>query len=241
MRVRDGARGWDDYAPFYDWENAQTVARRDVPFWCGLAAAQPGPILELGCGTGRIALPVARSGTRLVGIDRSAPMLERARRRLRRAQLADRALLIRGDIRALPFRRRTAFGCVMAPYGVLQSLTREPDLWPMRGKTGAVRLALADGIPLIPMAHWGAQDILPRYGKLSFWPLRRRVKVIVGDPVDISEFRGKTAQPAALAAGTDRLMGAISQLLSQLRGEPAPEKRWNPAEHGQRETGRLEP
>ncbi len=128
MTVRDGARGWDDYAPFYDWENAQTVARRDVPFWCRLAAAQPGPILELGCGTGRIALPVARSGTRLVGIDRSAPMLERARRRLRRAKLADRALLVRGDIRALPFRRRTAFGCVMAPYGILQSLTRERDL-----------------------------------------------------------------------------------------------------------------
>ena len=59
--------------------------------------------------------------------------------------------------------------------------------------------------------------------------------------VDISEFGGKTAQPAALAAGTDRLMSAIAQLLSQLRGEPAPEKRWNPAEHGQRETGRLEP
>ena len=128
MTVRDGARGWDEYAPFYDWENAQTVARRDVPFWCRLAAAQRGPILELGCGTGRIALPVARSGTRLVGIDRSAPMLERARRRLRRAKLLERALLVRGDIRALPFRRRAGFGCVMAPYGVLQSLTRERDL-----------------------------------------------------------------------------------------------------------------
>ena len=128
MSVRDGARGWDEYAPFYDWENAQTVARRDVAFWCRLAAAQPGPILELGCGTGRIALPIARSGTRLVGIDRSEPMLERARRRLRRARLADRVQLVRGDIRALPFRRRTGFGCVMAPYGVLQSLTRERDL-----------------------------------------------------------------------------------------------------------------
>ncbi len=128
MTVSDGARGWDEYAPFYDWENAQTVARRDVPFWCRLAAAQPGPILELGCGTGRIALPVARSGTKLIGIDRSEAMLDRARRRLRRARLTGRAHLVRGDIRALPFRRRAAFGCVMAPYGVLQSLTRERDL-----------------------------------------------------------------------------------------------------------------
>jgi ubiquinone/menaquinone biosynthesis C-methylase UbiE len=130
VTVRDGARGWDEYAPFYDWENARTVARRDVAFWCRLAAAQPGPILELGCGTGRIVLPIVKSGTRVVGIDRSEPMLERARRRLRRAKLTGRALLVRGDIRALPFRGRgrTAFGCVMAPYGILQSLTRERDL-----------------------------------------------------------------------------------------------------------------
>lgn len=129
-------------------------------------------------------------------------------------------------------------GVIVYPEG---TLTRDPDLWPMRGKTGAVRLALADGIPLIPMAHWGGQDILPRYGKLSFWPLRRRVQVIVGDPVDLSEYSGRATQPAALIAGTDRLMDAIAELLSRLRGVPAPEKRWNPAEHGQRETGRLEP
>jgi 1-acyl-sn-glycerol-3-phosphate acyltransferase len=129
-------------------------------------------------------------------------------------------------------------GVIVYPEG---TLTRDPDLWPMRGKTGAVRLALADGIPLIPMAHWGGQEILPRYGKLSFWPLRRPVKVIVGDRVDLSDFADRTSQPAALVAGTDRLMNAIAQLLAQLRGEPAPEKRWNPSEHGQRETGRLEP
>ena len=126
--TRDGAAGWDDYAPFYDWENARTVARRDVGFWQRLALAQTGPVLELGCGTGRIAVPVARTGADLVGIDRSAPMLAKARTRLRRAGLADRVLLVRGDIRALPFRRRRPFSLVMAPYGMLQSLTREADL-----------------------------------------------------------------------------------------------------------------
>jgi len=59
--------------------------------------------------------------------------------------------------------------------------------------------------------------------------------------VDLSEFTDKRAQPAALIAATDRLMNAIAELLSQLRGVPAPEMRWDPAEHGQRETGRLEP
>ena len=105
----DGSEGWDDYAPFYDWENAQTVARRDVAFWQRLAAAQDGPVLELGCGTGRICVPVAQArAPASIGIDRSEPMLARARRRRRRARLHARALLVRGDIRALPFRRRPA-------------------------------------------------------------------------------------------------------------------------------------
>ena len=88
----EGWTGWDEYAPFYDWENARTVARRDVPFWQRLAAAQDGRVLELGCGTGRITLPVLKTlrlrsgqaGAQVVGVDRSAPMLARARHRLRR-------------------------------------------------------------------------------------------------------------------------------------------------------------
>jgi SAM-dependent methyltransferase len=126
-RAREGWRGWDDYAAFYDWENAQTVQRRDVAFWQRLAAAAEGAVLELGCGTGRITVPVARGGARVVGIDRSLPMLARASRKLRRAGLTRDALLVRGDIRHLPF-RRTRFPLVMAPYGILQSLTRERDL-----------------------------------------------------------------------------------------------------------------
>ncbi|SDH15268.1 lysophospholipid acyltransferase family protein [Microbacterium pygmaeum] len=127
-------------------------------------------------------------------------------------------------------------GVIVYPEG---SLTREPDLWPMRGKTGAARLALAGDIPVIPIAHWGDQKILPRYGKLSLWPLRRRVQVLVGPPVDLSAYRGMPTQPAALVAATDVIMADIAGLLSELRGEPAPAERWNPAAHGQNETGRL--
>ena len=126
-RPRDGSEGWDDYATFYDWENAQTVQRRDVAFWQRLAAAADGGVLELGCGTGRISLPVAKSGVAVTGIDRSAPMLARARRRVVRARLHSQVRLVRGDIRVLPFRPRH-FALVMAPYGILQSLTREHDL-----------------------------------------------------------------------------------------------------------------
>lgn len=123
----EGWHGWDDYAPFYDWENAQTLGRRDVPFWRRLVAPVNGSVLELGCGTGRVTLPLARAGAVMVGIDRSERMLARARTRIRRGKLADRARLVRGDIRHLPFPDQT-FPLVLAPYGILQSLLKESDL-----------------------------------------------------------------------------------------------------------------
>ena len=85
--MAEGHEGWDDYAPFYDWENARTLGRRDVPFWRSLAVHAGGPVLELGCGTGRIALPIARAGVNVVGIDRSEAMLSRAWSRVRRGRL----------------------------------------------------------------------------------------------------------------------------------------------------------
>ena len=123
----EGHEGWDEYAPFYDWENARTLGRRDVPFWRNLATLAGGPVLELGCGTGRIAIPLGRAGVQVVGIDRSAPMLARASQRVRRARLGATVHLIRGDIRHLPL-EDSSCAMVMAPYGVLQSLLRERDL-----------------------------------------------------------------------------------------------------------------
>ncbi len=125
-RRAQGWEGWDQYAPFYDWENARTLGRRDVPFWRRVTAAAKGPVLELGCGTGRVSLPLAKAGVQLVGIDRSAPMLARADRR-RRGRSRAGLQLVRGDIRHLPF-RKGAFDMVLAPYGILQSLTRDRDL-----------------------------------------------------------------------------------------------------------------
>ena len=162
-----GWEGWDKYAPFYDWENAQTVARRDVAFWQRLAAAQEnqGRVLELGCGTGRITIPVSRSGAQVVGIDRSAEMLDRGRQRLRRARLQSRPVLVRGDIRALPFRSRPGFGLVMAPYGILQSLTRERDLTETIASVARVlRRGGLFGIDLVPdLPRWSEYE-----GRKSF-------------------------------------------------------------------------
>lgn len=149
-RSREGWEGWDDYAAFYDWENARTVGRRDVGFWRSLASRFTGPVLELGCGTGRVTLPLARAGLSVVGIDRSIAMLARARaRQSRTGRRGRRARFVRGDIRALPF--RTAFSLVMAPYGILQSLVTESDL---RATLASVAASLKRGatfaIDLVP-------------------------------------------------------------------------------------------
>lgn len=120
------------------------------------------------------------------------------------------------------------------------SLTREPDMWPMRGKYGAVRTALEAGIPLIPAASWGAQEILPRYSKrISVFP-RKTIHIRFGEPLDLSEFAGKPLDSRVLAEATEKLMTAITSLLEELRGGTAPAARYNPAEHGQSETGRFE-
>lgn len=129
-------------------------------------------------------------------------------------------------------------GVIVYPEG---TLTRDPELWPMRGKSGAVRLAFSGDIPLIPIAQWGTQNIMGRYQKgLSLWPPRKRVRVLIGDPVDISDLRHRAGEPSALNEATARLMNAITALLEELRDEQAPKTRWNPTDHGQKETGRLD-
>ncbi|GAA1813936.1 lysophospholipid acyltransferase family protein [Agromyces neolithicus] len=120
------------------------------------------------------------------------------------------------------------------------SLTRDPDLWPMRGKTGAVRIALERDIPIVPVAHWGTQALMPRYGKkISLFP-RKTIDVIIGEPLDLSAYRGKPLDQSSLLKATGELMNAIAALLAEVRDEEAPPERWDPAAHGQKETGRLE-
>jgi len=119
------------------------------------------------------------------------------------------------------------------------SLTRDPEMWPMRGKHGAVRTAIDAGIPLIPAASWGAQLILPRYSKrISLFP-RKTVEIRFGAPVDLGEYSdGKDAKTVALA--TEKVMTAITSILEELRGEGSPTERWDPAAHGQSEVGRFD-
>lgn len=109
------------------------------------------------------------------------------------------------------------------------TVTRDPDQWPMVAKTGAARLALATGSPVIPIAHWGAQKILP-YG--SFRPHlvpRTTVHVSAGPPVDLSEFEGQPMTTQVLRAATEKIMKDITALLAGIRGEIPPAEPYHPA------------
>ncbi len=82
--------------------------------------------------------------------------------------------------------------------------TRDPDLWPMVAKTGVARLALATGAPVIPVAHWGTQDVLP-YGskKPRLFP-RKTVRTVAGKPVDLSAVGGQVHLGEGAARGHRR-------------------------------------
>ena len=105
--------------------------------------------------------------------------------------------------------------------------SRDPDLWPMVGKTGAARLALTTGAPVIPIAHWGAQEILP-YGtkKPHLFP-RKTVRMVAGPPVDLSAYQGQRLGASTLRAATADIMADITALLAKIRQETPPAAPWD--------------
>ncbi|WP_205881125.1 lysophospholipid acyltransferase family protein [Leucobacter insecticola] len=119
------------------------------------------------------------------------------------------------------------------------TLTRDPGLWPMRGKSGAVRLALESGVPLIPAAHWGTEKLMPRYAKRIRPFPRKTIEVAIGEPLDLSKFKDRTLDQQTINEATSLLMDAITALLAELRGEEPPAERWDPSKHQQSETGRF--
>jgi len=120
------------------------------------------------------------------------------------------------------------------------TITRDPGLWPMAGKTGAARVALETGCAVIPVAQWGPQEILPPYSKrLSLLP-RKTVHVLAGPPVDLDDLRGEPITSTVLRAATDRILDAITAQLAELRGELPPATRFDPDQAGVPRTGRAQ-
>ena len=119
------------------------------------------------------------------------------------------------------------------------TLTRDPDLWPMVGKTGAARIALATKCPVIPIAQWGPADLLEPYGKrLKLLP-RKTMHVSAGPPVDLSDLYDRPLTATLLREATDRIMVAVTTVLEELRGTPAPLERFDSRKHGLPTTGNF--
>lgn len=110
------------------------------------------------------------------------------------------------------------------------TLTRDPQYWPMRAKTGAARLALDTGVPVIPVAQWGAQEVMPRYSKILDLRPGTDIRIMFMPAIDLSDLMGEQGSEdhAAVHEATTRIQRAITAGVEQLRGESAPDEPWDP-------------
>jgi 1-acyl-sn-glycerol-3-phosphate acyltransferase len=103
---------------------------------------------------------------------------------------------------------------VIYPEGT--SVTDSPDHSPGRGKTGAVRLALATGVPILPVATWGGQYVWRRSGRGSL-KFGRPIWLRAGEPIDLSPDRDRGGDAGYVRGRTDRLMDELGALVGDLR------------------------
>jgi 1-acyl-sn-glycerol-3-phosphate acyltransferase len=166
-------------------------------------------------GTGRIARFLAKStlfkGKGLVGqVMRGAGQIPVHR------HTADASLALKDAVEALHRGECIA----IYPEG---TVSRDPDKWPMLAKTGVARLALLSGAPVVPVAQWGAEEILDSYRTKGIHLLpRHTMHIVAGPPVDLSAYAGKELTGDVLRRATDDIMKAITVLLEELRGASAP-------------------
>jgi SAM-dependent methyltransferase len=148
---------YDRIARLYDPWSASVV--EDVDFYVGEAVRSGGPVLELGVGTGRIAVPFAAAGVRVVGVDSSEGMLAIAREQARRAGVE---LDLRfGDLRDPPVDEE--FALVVIPFRTLLHMQTEPD---RRAALRAVRARLGEGGRFVfDVFTPGADDIAETHGR----------------------------------------------------------------------------
>jgi 1-acyl-sn-glycerol-3-phosphate acyltransferase len=108
------------------------------------------------------------------------------------------------------------------------TITKQPEGWPMYSRTGVARLALRHDVPVIPVARWGTRAILDGYHK-KFRPFPRHdVTTVVGEPVDLSAYRDQPLTSQVLRDVTDLLMGKVTAMVAEIRGEMPPTEVFRP-------------
>lgn len=226
------------------------MARREKGgFWVGLAAAMFYPVTGLGRRVYRGAERIPRTGPALLVLNHVSHMdpavdavfvhrQKRVPRFLAKESVATapifgkifigsggipvyRGTTAAGDsLRAAHQALREGKIVVIYPEG---TITKDPDGWPKRSYTGAARLAIENDVPVIPIARWGTNHIFDGYSKkLRPFP-RKTVTHLVGEPMDLSEYRGKSSKSASLLREvTDRMMDEVTGLLAEIRQEEPP-------------------
>jgi SAM-dependent methyltransferase len=150
---------WPDY---YDWTS--TGLDRDLTYYAELAKQTGGPVLDLGCGTGRVSLAIAKTGIPVTGLDLSAAMLARARRKAEEMGLSDRIEWVEGDMTRFDLGRK--FPLVIIPYrSFLHLLTARDQVEALR----RVRAHLTDdGLFAFNIFVPRVKDLYETDGKYAF-------------------------------------------------------------------------
>jgi 1-acyl-sn-glycerol-3-phosphate acyltransferase len=131
----------------------------------------------------------------------------------------------RGSNNVAPLRTATealAAGEVVVIYPE-GTVTRNPDFLPMKGKTGAVRLSLASGVPITPLASWGSQAVWQKSGRGSL-KFGRPIWFKAGNPIDFIDRVERANDRDALHEMTAEVMAALTALVEDLRSRYP--KRW---------------
>lgn len=136
---------------------------------------------------------------------------------------ADASLALRDAVKAL----ESGELIVIYPEG---TVSRDPNKWPMRARTGVARLALLSGAPVVPVAQWGAQEIHDTYRTKGVHLLPRHVVAVeAGAAVDLSAYRGRELTSEVLQGATEAVMSAVRRQVEGLRGRSAPVEVHDPA------------
>jgi 1-acyl-sn-glycerol-3-phosphate acyltransferase len=147
------------------------------------------------------------------------PLLGWLLRKVQQVPVERRSVEAAKSLEALAAALREGGTVIIYPEG---TITREPNRWPMRGKTGAARLALSTGAPVIPVVMWGVQNIFdPRTKKLNLRP-RIPVTVQAGPPIDLSRWAGMPPNKETLTEIADEMMLRLRDMLAEIRGETPP-------------------
>lgn len=177
-KLRIGTEAHYRNARYYD--HFYRRRKRDVAFYADVAEERGGPVLELGVGTGRVALEIGRRGVDVVGVDRMPEMLDRARERLAKepARVRERVTFRKGDIATLRLRRR--FPLVVSPFNVFMHFYTRPQ---MERALAAVRRHLR------PDGRFVFDVLMPHPADLSLDPTRVYKGGTVTDPTDRRKYR----------------------------------------------------